>query len=247
MLENSWREKLKAGPMTGLYARLRRIKRLLLREPLAGVVPLPVEPWSVEAHLALLKQHPDHGRLYFSLAVAYFDRDEPGDMPKARACLRSAAALDFESPERIALYEALMAGRTGCSCPARALSERVPGYEWTEEEAAFLQGVLEGPDRGCGTGESTLEGSTGIEQEVFSARSVLVVGDELAATARWAPSAAYFLASPQVTGVDVTDLLPLGRRFEVGVRPANGGGSSFPQLPLCDRWLAVDFAALEKI
>lgn len=49
-------------------------------------------------HFGLLKQRPDNARLYFSLAIAYYEQNEPGDLPKARACLRSAAALDFESP-----------------------------------------------------------------------------------------------------------------------------------------------------
>ncbi len=244
MLENTWREKLKSGPLTGVYACLRRVKRKLLREPLAGVVPIPLGPWGVEAHFGLLKQRPDDARLYFSLAIAYFERNEPGDLPKARACLRSASALDFESPERTALYDALIAARTGCACGAIGFVQQVPAYEWTEEEAALVRSLSSHPHDACQTAVSVA--CNGPEKEVAGASSVLVVGDGAAASCDWVPSARYMLVSPEVTGVDLDDLAPLGRTFEVGVRPvngANGNGHAEPS-PLCGRWVAVDFDTL---
>jgi hypothetical protein len=138
VLKGSWRERLKSGPLRDVYAFLRSAKRRLRGEPLGGVLSVPLERWSIEAHLPFVARYPDDARLHFSLALAYLERAGAGDLDQARACLHTAGSLDFESPERIALYLALLNARQGDGEAARKLLAELPRYEWTDAEAALL-------------------------------------------------------------------------------------------------------------
>ncbi|HEV8548679.1 MAG TPA: hypothetical protein VGQ57_06625 [Polyangiaceae bacterium] len=139
MNRNSWRELLKSGPLSGAYAELRKVKRRLLREPLGGVIPVPATRWTVEQHEPLIRRFPEHGRLHFSLGIAHLERGAAGDLQKARDAFRSAKERDFESPERLALYDAIVTAREGDPAAAKALLVTTPLYEFTEAELALLR------------------------------------------------------------------------------------------------------------
>jgi hypothetical protein len=245
MLENSWRERLKSGPLSNTYSRLRRLKRQVLREPLGEALPLTFERWSIDALLPLAARYPDRARAYFSLMLAYLARAQQGDLARARACLRCAAALDFESPERLKLYAALLDAQGGSSVSAAELMQELPSYEWTPAERELLRSAASAHDVSTGGAREApvARRAPGAVPRLPQVRSLLVLDDERALSATWLPDAPYFLASPRVTGVSAADLPRLGRRFELGIRPVSAAATCDPSL--CDAWLELDFAALE--
>jgi hypothetical protein len=250
MVENSWREVLKSSSLRAAYALLRRVKREVLNEPLAGVVPTTIDRWSVQAHLPLIQRYPDRGRLLFSLALAYLDRAGAGDLDKARACLRSARAVDFESLERVRLYLAVIDARQGNSESARALCDELPEYEWIDAEAALLREAAAPrwavPER---VPRPAPEGATPFgappHADIGSARSVLVVGDDTARTASWAAAAEYYLVASDVTGVDVSAAALVDRRFDLGLCPISGPVDALRSK--CDDWMSIDFEAVSQL
>src|SRR5579872_589711 len=141
---NTWRERLKSGSLSKLYAYARRAKRRLRGEPLGGTVQTEFPPLGLADLRAAAPMVPDHARLYYSLGRAYLEGDAEVDLRRALACLRSAEAFDFESPERSALYRALIAARRGDPEQARSLVRALVPYELTETENALRERLLRG-------------------------------------------------------------------------------------------------------
>jgi len=213
MSADALRDALKSGPMAALYARLRHAKRRLRREPVAGPLLPENTPLGVEELRRLVPLLPDHARLLYSLGLRYLEHDGPDDMPKALACFRSAQTLGFESPERVALYQALIAAKSGRLEEAQRLILPLVPHELTIEENTLRKDIQQGRV------EPLALEPTPADQEVTSAKSVLVIGDAAALTAGWFADAHYLLADPGVTGLPLEALPRLGLAFDVALGP----------------------------
>lgn len=213
MSADALRDVLKSGPMAGVYARLRQAKRRLRHEPVAGPLLPQNTPLDAEELRRLVPLLPDHARLLYSLGLQYLKHDRPEDMPKALACLRSAGTLGFESPERVALYKAFIAAKSGHSEEARRLILPLVPRELTAEENALREEVRQGRV------EPLVTAPAPVDQEAASARSVLVLGDAAALTAGWFAEANYLLADPGVTGLPLQAVAGLGIAFDVALGP----------------------------
>ena len=241
------RGKLKSGPLNQVYGYARWAKRRLTGERVetTGVhdpVPLPLDRLR-----ALADTMPAHGRRYFSLASGYLETGAAADLPRALACLRCAQALNFESPERLVLYSALVLAKYGEQAPAAALIEAYAPEEFTPAENALRSQIQEGKvallwesqedDPRWEAGREAL-------QQQGEVDSLLVVGDEQARSARWFPHARYFLAAGGVNGITPERVAQCGLRFAWGIGPAEQVASLQDAGATCDNWLTI--AAKER-
>ena len=235
----SLRESMKSGPLSGAYAFVRRRKRRLLRQPVAGAVPLTFPPLSVEQLFSCLPRMRGHSRFQYSLGLAYLDRNLPGDGLRAAACLRSAETLGFESPERVAVHRARLGNRR----EAARLVGGIEPFELTPKEQSLLEAVATGSALAGELAASTdgpwerarmkLEGTGAVS-------GLLAVGDLDAATALWWPEAIYLSATPEVTGVDPELVASLGLAFEVVVGPRAAVDEARQAGVCCERWFPIE-------
>jgi len=252
MLEiDSIRQSLKAGPFSEIYAVLRALKRKLRGEPLVGALPVKMTPLSVEPLHALSTQMSGHARLHFSLALAYLDIDTPAGDRRAKACLRNAEFLDFESEERLRLYHAVIAARKGRSDEAADLASAISPYDLTKSEAELRERLVSGEM--AANYPMVVETETVVDcwQELpnrargySGVNSVLVCGDENAVSSEWAPHAKYLLVSKQVNGIAATGLRAILEKrdghFDLGI----GSSSSMDALKVagakCEDWITIE-------
>ena len=214
------RDVLKSGPMAEVYARLRHVKRRLRNEPVAGPLVTTDTLLGMEELRRLVPQLPDHARLLYSLGLQYLKQDQPEDMPKALACLRSSETLGFESPDRIALHKALIAAKCGCSEEAQRYLLPLVAYELTADENALREQVLQNRVERL----VTVPSAVSREEAADDIQSVLVIGDTAACTAGWFADARYLLADPDVTGLSLQAVVGLGLKFEAALGPAGMRG-----------------------
>jgi hypothetical protein len=233
------RESLKSGPLSGAYAFIRRRKRRLLRQPVSGAVPLTFPPLSVEELFGCLPRMRGHSRFQYSLGLAYLERDLPCDRLRAAACLRSAEALGFESPERVAVHRARLVSKR----EAARLVAGIEPFELTPKERSLLEGMTTGTAL---TGE-VLESNEGpwerARMQLEGAgvvSSLLAIGDANAATAFWSPDAMYLSATPDVTGVEIELVASLGLAFEVVVGPRAAVDEARRAGVCCRRWFPIE-------
>ena len=90
----------------------------------------PLKSEELRAQIAVC---PDEPRLYFSLALNYLEEGSEPALAQAIECLVRAEELQFPSPERIALYKAVCAHRSGRAAAGQAALS-LPDYEWTADE-----------------------------------------------------------------------------------------------------------------
>jgi hypothetical protein len=237
-MTNTWREKLKSGPLSGLYLLARNTKRRLRQEPLAGTLALPQTSLSAEELRALAPTMPDQARLYYSLGLAYLlphaslTVDDIGDPliaitpveasahRKALACLRCAEALDFESAERVALYKAWIYLRLGNAAKAQRMIEALDKREFTEAEARLLSRVNSPPPLPLRDAEPEQPAEWLVARQIVQesgGASVVVIGDSMAFSAEWLPDSRYMLADAAVTGVSAEVVARLGWQFSIAV------------------------------
>lgn len=237
----SWRERLKSGPLCDLYALLRMSKRRLLGAPLAGYMPQTLRALTVNELLLLAPQMQDHGRVYYSLGLAYLGRGLPGDALKAAACLRSADTLGFESPERVALHLACLASRLGAASEAAGLLVRIEQGELTPNEQSLLEQILEQQ----AAGDTPLphrgpwEGAREAVEGAGPVRSLLALGDDEAVSATWCPDARYLSATPVVTGLTPEFVGSMCLGFDVAVGPLGALACAQSARVRCARWHVV--------
>lgn len=242
------RENLKSGRLGGVYAFVRGGKRRLLRQPLAGALPVTFPPMSVEELFRCLPRMRDHSRFQYSLGLAYRDRGLPGDELKAAACLRSAEALGFESPERVAIRRADLENRRGAVREVARLIAGIEPAELTPNERSLLERMQTGlsprahrlsADDGPGERGIILSERTGVVS------SLLVVGDADAATATWWPEARYLCATPEVTGLAPDLAVSMGLTFEMVVGPYKALEAARQAGVRCIRWQPTDAGVAE--
>ena len=241
LISTSWRERMKSGPLCDLYALLRMGKRRLFGAPLAGYVPQTHRTLTVNELLQLAPQMPDHGRVYYSLGLAYLARGLPGDALKAAACLRSADTLGFESPERVALHLAWLASRLGAASEAAGLLVRIEQGELTPNEQSLLEQILE--KQAAGDAPLPTHGTwQGVREAVESAgpvTSLLALGDDEAVSATWWPDARYLSATPVVTGLTPESVGRMCVAFDVAVGPVGALACAKLARVRCARWHVV--------
>ena len=232
MNADSLRDVLKSGPMAEVYARLRYAKRRLRHEPIAGALLSEHTPLEAEELRRMVPLLPGHARLFFSLGLQYMESDRPEDMPKALACLRSAQTLGFESPDRVALYKALIAARSGHREEAQRQIESLVPYELTSEENALREEIAQ--DRITPHAAQAFPEPPVLAGE---ADTLLVIGDPAALTSNWFPHARYLLADESVTGLPLTSLASLNISFDVVVGPPEMRGSVDASGLTATRWM----------
>ena len=226
------RDVLKSGPMAEIYARLRHVKRRLRNEPVAGpLVPADTLLGAEELRCSV-PQLPDLARLLYSLGLQYLKQDQPEDMPKALACLRSSETLGFESPDRIALHKALIAAKCGCSEEAQRYLLPLVAYELTADENALREQVEQNRVERL----VTVPSAVSREEAADDIQSVLVIGDAAARTAGWFADARYLLADPDVTGLSLQAVAGLGLEFEAALGPAGMRGLAEASGIIFSRW-----------
>jgi hypothetical protein len=212
-VQNSWRERIKSGPLQGSYTWARRLKRRVRGEPLVGLVPSVFVPLPLATLRAAVVTMLDEPRIYYSMALAYLD---VGAARPALACLRCAEALDFEGIERINLYKAVIAARRGRLEEARLLASALSPDELSEHEIEIRSSlmthatVVHPIDA-----RATSAWRAALERAPADVRSVLVCSDGSAESADMLPAARYLLADPTVTGLDPASVARLDRAFDV--------------------------------
>ena len=226
------RDVLKSGPMAEVYARLRHVKRRLRNEPVAGPLVTTDTLLGMEELQRLVPQLPDHARLLYSLGLQYLKQDQPEEMPKALACLRSSETLGFESPDRIALHKALIAAKCGCSEEAQRYLLPLVAYELTADENALREQVLQNRVERL----VTVPSAVSREEAADDIQSVLVIRDTAARTAGWFADACYLLADPDVTGLPLQAVGGLGLEFETALGPAGARGLAEASGIIFSRW-----------
>jgi hypothetical protein len=137
--QNNWREILKSGPLSRAYAAARLLKRRLRGEPLGGVVPTEQRPLPLEDLHRLAEEFPHNPRIQYSLALAWLERDGVEGVRRAVEHLDAAERLGFEGAERLALYRALAAVRSGNTDAAVTSVAGLRPYDLTPEEKDLLR------------------------------------------------------------------------------------------------------------
>lgn len=226
------RDVLKSGPAAEAYAWLRHVKRRLRNEPVAGPLVPTDTLLGAEELRRLVPQLPDHARLLYSLGLQYLKQDQPEDMPKALACLRSSETLGFESPDRVALFKAVIAAKCGRAEEAQRHLFSLVTYELTADENALREQVLQNRVERL----VTVPAVVSREEVEDGVKSVLMIGDTAARTAGWFADARYLLAEPDVTGLSLQAAAGLGLEFEAVVGPAGMRGSAEAAGILFSRW-----------
>lgn len=238
MILDRLREQMKSGPMQGLYAFGRKIKRRLRNEPLSGYAPMHFEPISGGELRALIPALPEYGRFYYALALDILVTEQSSELRKALACLRCAKTLEFESEERLALYTAQIAAMRGDAPTAYRLVSALAPWELTEEESALRSRILDGQ-----MAPAVLDAPLAAWQSLSrlvnesGADSLFVAGDPDAISADWLPDAEYLLSDPQVTGLTVAAAATLGRAFTLGVGSVEAQQRAREVGMRCTRWL----------
>ena len=241
---NIMRETLKSGPLGEAYSHARRLKRRVFDKPVPETgIQLALPTAALIAEIPAL---PDEPRLYFSLALRYLDADAPDALAlshsRALACLRCADALAHPSPERIALYKALIATRRGLP-NANALINALPPYELTPEENLLRKEILAEPSNPPAPAKSGHWQALTARVAQTGAASLLVVGDEEAISADWLPDARYLLAAPATTGLAPDSVARLGLEWQLGV----GSEAERERLRavgvVCAQWLGTETAS----
>jgi hypothetical protein len=220
---NNWREHLKASPLRGLYGAVRRAKRVIRNEPLAGILPYDPPPLDAATLRAMAAAMAGHPALYYSLALAYLSDHGEGSPSLALACLRCAEALNYDSPERIALYKGVALGALGQDREAMRMVEPLVTYELTPEENGLRREILAGrvPHgyASCGTKTPSSPPPPHVQGSGISGR-VLVLHDTHGSSALWFQDATFFLADPMVTGLSIGNVCQTGLEFDYCVGPA---------------------------
>lgn len=239
--EVDWRHGLKSGPLGRVYGLLRRTKRKLRGEPLAGYVPLTFPPLQVSHLLKLAPSLQDHSRFYYSLGLAYLTRGQPGDALKAGACLRTAEAFGFESPERTLLHLARAELRSSVLAKWMELLAEIDPRDLTPHEQSL---VIQMRERDTRSGDEAFPHRTWKpEREVLDGErvtSLLVVGDGAAATAFWCPDARYVSATPEVTGLKPESIAEMGSAFYLCVGSPSAVANARSLGIRCAHWRAVE-------
>lgn len=244
----SWRDRFKAGPFGSLYGMVRRAKRTIRREPIAGTPPMLQAPLPADTLRAAAREMPDHGRLYFSLALAELFGDAASDAPnlaqeagsrtslrRALACLRTAEFFDFEAAERVLLYKAWIYARLGDTAMAQRLTADIEAWE-LDEERPLLERIRAGA-------VSALRDSTPsvalraleLYQDGHPSMKLLVAGDATAESALWLPHSRYLLIDESVTGLTIEIAERLAMRFAVGIADTRIADAA--RRLECDRWI----------
>ena len=223
---------LKSGPMAEVYARLRYAKRRLRHEPIAGALLSEHTPLGVEELRRMVPLLPGHARLFFSLGLQYMESDRPEDLPRALACLRSAQTLGFESPDRVALYKALIAAKSGHREEAQRQIESLVPYELTSEENGLREEIAQ--DRITPHAAQVFPEPPVL---VGEADTLLVIGDPAALTSNWFPYARYLLADEGVTGLPLPSVAALALRFDVIAGPPGMRGVAHEAGLTAARWV----------
>ena len=138
------REKLKVGLFSGLYQSLRGVKRKFRGEPHTGVLPIELNPLTHDELKPHFHANPTSARIAFSIALQLLRRSEPAERFASWNFLFVALKLDFESPERIAVYAAQLLSSFGHHEEALSLVKPFESFEFTETENALLHKVREG-------------------------------------------------------------------------------------------------------
>ena len=249
MVSREQRAALKRGPLGGIFSQMRYWKRRLRGEPLNGEYEWNLPALTVEALLPLASGSLDPARLLYSLALGYLDQDSDketyGATCRALACLRSADALHFESPERTRLYSALAYARLGQTERACTLAETLLPAELTDKENALRQQILQGkvtlsisPAISPDTASETVSEARRRVAAEAPAR-VLALGEGGAQSASWLPDCAYFCASKEVNGLDAQDVARLFLTFDVGLASEADAQAAARAGVQCERWIIV--------
>lgn len=249
------RGRLKSGFWGRPYAFLKVTKRRLRRQPLAGDIPVVYRPMPAAELRAAVSAMPDHGRVYYSLALCYMDLALAEYDRRALACLRGAGALGFESPERVSLSMALLALRRGDVRETTRLLHGLQPYDLTSAENTLRESLLQGgrldpagasgaltlPDAPDAPGDQWRGVRPAVERACAGAEGarLLVIGDVHAATSAWCPGADYLLVSPDVTGLDIATAAGLGLHFTAGVGAADDVRRAAAAGMRCEQWFPL--------
>lgn len=229
------RDRFKSGALSGVYGVLRRAKRTMRGEPLAGDLPVQPSLITLPELQQMAARKPRAARVYYSQAHAWLEQGAMHSAARALACLRCALYFGFESPERVALLSAVCAARSGLGGRARELCAALDVHDLTSEEVALREGLLGATDSPSRT-EPTSVLQARVEE--LSPRSLLVVEDDAAETASWAAQAQYLLVSPVVNGLSLGDLRGLSLRFDVGVGSLAARMLAEQTGIVCEHWVA---------
>lgn len=184
-----------------------RIPGLWSKVFLKPVMPT-LAPADVEALKSLIAPGADIGRILFSMALSYMDREDAVADARALACLRSAEFLEFESSERIMLWRAVLAARNGAVEEAAALASQLGPEDLSSGERTRLESALANP------GQRRLPGH---EQPLIekTPQSVLVLNDHDAKSAGWFSSSRYLWVSSEGNSLTLSWASGLQSSFEV--------------------------------
>jgi len=243
-----FRRSLKAGPLSTAYAAMRTLKRRLKGEPLVGTVRVVETVLDLEALLSIADVMADHSRFHFSLALAHLDSRTDTGVRRARACLRAAELLDFESNERLILYNAIAAMRLGRHQEAARFASSINSYDLTAEENALLQQALSSNEPAFSNQNEAEDNSLSeirtVLEQLAGVNSLLVCRDETAVTCDWIPNAKYLLVSEQINGLMPGGLgafaAGAGMQFDVGVGLDTDRVACFSSGVTCGTWITIE-------
>jgi hypothetical protein len=145
-------------------------------------------PADVETLKSLVTSCPDTARILFSMALRYIDEGDPISDARALACLRTAEFLQFEACERITLWRAVLAARSGAVEEAATLGKSLQPHEISDGERARLESALASSGQAAGP----------VNQQPATSKTpetVLVLDDHDAKSARWFPASRYLWVS----------------------------------------------------
>ena len=184
-----------------------RIPGLWSKVFLKPVMPT-LAPADVAALKSLIASCADSGRTLFSMALSYMDQDDAVSDAKALACLRSAEFVEFESSERIMLWRAVLAARSGAVEEAAALAHRLGPEDLSAGEQTRLESALASP----GQRRLPVQEQPQLEK---TPQSVLVLNDHDAKSAGWFSSSRYLWVSSEGNGLTLSWASGLQTSFEV--------------------------------
>ena len=205
----------------------------------------PVLPPLKAAGIPALKQwvgtYPDTARILFSIALQYYESGDRVTDDRALACLRCSEWLGFESIERIVLYRALLAARSGDRDEFETRRSFLQPHDLSAQEQALMQHAELIVDRT----HMARRARRGMPEPLVSDRPkrVLVVGDRDAVSARWFSESDYLLICPEVNGLAPNWWAARRGQFDT----AFGSGEAERRtaeagIPF-ERWHTVDFVA----